>query len=911
MGPIATGLGEIYMYTVEAEPGAIKPDGTPYGPTDLRSLQDWVIKPQLRSVTGVVEVNTIGGFSREIEVRPDLARLSVLGVDMDELVHAIERNSDNQGAGYVERNGQMYLVRLPGQFANLSEIESIVIARPGAGPLRLTDIATIGEGHELRTGAATQNGEEIVLGTVLMLSGENSRTVAKAIDQRVGQIRSSLPEGVTLRTVYDRTVLVDNTIRTVLFSLSEGALLVIAVLFVLLGNIRAALITALVIPLSMLMTATGMLQAGVSGNLMSLGALDFGLIVDGAVIIIENCLRRFGIAQAERGRVLSAEERQDIAASATAEVIKPSLFGVGIITAVYIPLFALQGVEGKMFHPMAFTVVFALTSAMVLSLTLIPALVALAMKGPVREHESSIVSAVRKVYLPLLSLALRNPASVLGVAGLLVISAGVVASRLGSEFVPSLDEGDYALHALRIPGTSLSQSVFMQRQLENRLQELPFVERVFSKIGTADLANDPMPPSVADTFIILKPRGEWPDKKATQAQIIDAIQSVIARVPGNNYELTQPIQMRFNELMTGVRTDVAVKIFGDDLTESLASAAEIAAVMMQSPSAVDVQIEQVTGLPSIEIKPRRAALARYGLSVAEMQQVVNTAIVGRRAGTLFEGDRRVPIVVRLASAQRDDFDFLKRLPVRLPDGASGVGSVVPLGELADIVLTEGPNQVNRENGKRRIVVTANVEGQDLGSFVTSLQERIQAEVSLPSGHWLDYGGTFKQLVSAAQRLLLVVPLTLMLIMLLLYLVFGSVRDALIIFSGVPLALTGGLFALALRGLPLSISAAVGFIALSGIAVLNGIVLLSFIRQLRAQGLELLQAVVEGASTRLRPVLMTALVASLGFVPMALSLGAGAEVQRPLATVVIGGVLTSTALTLLVLPILYVLANRAR
>lgn len=908
MGPVATGLGEIYAYTVEADPQARKADGTPYDPMDLRTLHDWVVKPQLRSVPGVVEVNTIGGFVREIEIRPDLARMAVLGIGMDELVQAVENNSGNQGAGYIERNGEMYLVRVPGQLGEPAELETIVVARRATGPVRIADVATVGEGYEIRTGAATQNGQEIVLGTVLMLSGENSREVARAVDARVEQIRPSLPEGVILQTTYDRTTLVDKTIRTVALSLTEGALLVIAVLFVLLGNIRAALITALVIPLSMLMTATGMLRAGVSGNLMSLGALDFGLIVDGSVIIIENCLRRFGIAQSRYGRELSNEERHEIAAAATAEVIKPSLFGVGIITAVYLPIFALEGVEGKMFHPMAFTVVFALTSAMLLSLTLIPALVAIFLTGKIREHESSIVRGVRRWYLPSLQAVLEKPVLTLGVALLLIVSAGMVAARMGSEFVPALDEGDYALHALRIPGTSLSQSVSMQEQLETSLQQLPFVARVFSKVGTADLANDPMPPSVADTFIILKPRNEWPDKRASQAELIAQIQAVIERIPGNNYELTQPIQMRFNELMTGVRSDVAVKVFGDDIDKGLEVAAEVEAVLSALPGASDVQIEQVTGLPSIEVKPRRDALARYGITLAEVQHVVATAVAGTTAGTFHEGDIRVPIVVRLAGDDRENFDLLGRLPVRVPDVTGDSARMVPLGELADIVLTEGPNQINRENGKRRIVVTANVEGRDLGSFVDELQERVRSEVTTPSGYWLDYGGTFKQLVSATQRLSVVVPLTLLLIVLLLYFVFGSIRDSLIIFSGVPLALTGGIFALAARGLPLSISAAVGFIALSGIAVLNGIVLISFIRQLREQGMELMLAIVEGASTRLRPVLMTALVASLGFVPMALSLGAGAEVQRPLATVVIGGVVSSTALTLLVLPILYALVH---
>ncbi len=905
MGPVATGLGEIYMYTVESEPGALRPDGQPYTPTDLRTLHDWIVKPQLRTVSGVVEINTIGGFVKEIEVRPDLLRLAAVGLSVDDLVRALETNSQNRGAGYLERNGEIFLVRVPGQVGSIEEIENIPLA---SQPLRIRDVAIVAEGHEIRTGAATENGEEIVLGTVIMLTGENSRLVARAVDERVNEVRRSLPEGVIVRTVYDRTALVDRTIRTVTLSLTEGALLVIAVLFILLGNIRAALITAIVIPLSMLMTATGMLRAGVSGNLMSLGALDFGLIVDGAVIIIENCLRRLGIAQGVNGRVLTQQERHEIAASATAEVIKPSLFGVGIITAVYLPIFALEGIEGKMFHPMAFTVVFALTSAMILSLTLIPALIAISLTGNIKDHESPIVKYTRMAYLPLLAKCLQWPKTVIISAVLLATLTAGLAMRMGTEFVPSLDEGDYALHALRIPGTSLTQSVAMQSQLERRIQTLPFVDRVFSKIGTADIANDPMPPSVADTFIILKPRSEWPDSRMSQAQITAQIQEVISTVPGNNYELTQPIQMRFNELMTGVRSDLAVKVFGDDLVAGRNIAESIAGVIATVRGAEDVQVEQVTGLPLLSIEPDRAALRRYGISVESLQDTVSAMIAGQYAGTLYQGDQRFPIVVRLGEAERNSIETLARLPIRVHSETMAV-SFVPLAQLAELEIMEGPNQINRDRGKRRVVVTANVQGRDLGSFVEELRARVSEEVRVPPGYWIEYGGTFEQLISASQRLAIVVPLTLGIILILLYLVFGSFRDSLIIFSGVPLALTGGVLALYLRDLPLSISAAVGFIALSGIAVLNGIVLLSFVRQLREQGVVLVSALQDAAAIRLRPVMMTALVASLGFLPMAVSVGAGAEVQRPLATVVIGGIISSTVLTLLVLPVLYCLLHR--
>jgi cobalt-zinc-cadmium resistance protein CzcA len=784
-----------------------------------------------------------------------------------------------------------------------------VVASRGTRVIRLTDVATVKEGKELRTGAATENGEEVVLGTVFMLVGANSREVAQAVDARVEAIRGTLPEGVILRTVYDRTALVNRTIGTVAKSLAEGALLVVVVLFLLLGNLRAALITAAVIPLTMMMTATGMLKGGVSGNLMSLGALDFGLIVDGAVIIMENCIRRFGELQHRLGRLLTREERYELAASATAEVIRPSLFGVGIITAVYLPIFALDGVEGKMFHPMAFTVVFALTAAMLLSLTFVPAMVAVGLGGRVEEKENRLVQWLKRGYAPALNRVLAWRWRVVLAAAVLVAGAGFATTRMGTEFIPSLDEGDVALHAMRIPGTSISQSVAMQKVLEEEILRLPEVERVFSKIGTAEVATDPMPPSVADTFVILKPRSAWPDPDKTKGDLVAELEASVAEVPGNNYEFTQPIQMRFNELISGVRSDVAVKVYGDDLDVLMSTAQAIETAMSSVDGAADVRVEQTTGLPMLVVEPDREAIARLGLSVDGVQRVVATAIGGTEAGMLYEGDRRAPIVVRLDDGLRNDADRLGDLPVPLPVERADTVRTVPLRELASIAVEEGPNQINRENGKRRVVVTANVRGRDLGSFVGEVQQRVAAEVDVPPGYWVEYGGTFEQLISATQRLSIVVPLTLVLILGLLFLAFGSGRDALVVFSGVPLALTGGVAALMLRDLPLSISAGVGFIALSGIAVLNGIVMLSFIRQLRLEGMGLDEAVREGALTRFRPVLMTALVASLGFVPMALAVGAGAEVQRPLATVVIGGVLSSTVLTLFVLPALYRLVHK--
>jgi len=923
MGPISTGLGEIFMYTVEAEPNARKPDGTPYTATDLRTLQDWVIRPQLRTTPGVTEVNTIGGFERQIHITPDPAQLVALGFTLNDVVAAVMRNNQNIGAGYIERNGQQFLVRVPGQLSNLDAIGSIVLDRRDGVPIRVRDVASVGEGKELRTGAATQNGHEVVVGTAFMLFGANSREVSQAAGAKLDAANASLPAGVHAKAVYDRTALVDRTIGTVSKNLIEGALLVVVVLFLLLGNVRASLITAAVIPLAMLFTIIGMVRGGVSGNLMSLGALDFGLIVDGAVIIIENCLRRFGEVQHALGRQLNDEERFDLTASATAEVIRPSLFGLGIIAAVYLPIFALSGVEGKMFHPMAITVVLALTGAMVLSLTFVPAAIATFLRGRVAEHDNRLMRWSRARYTPLLEWALRRRFVVLTGAAVLVVGCGVLATRLGSEFVPSLDEGDITLQPMRIPGTSLEQSVAMQQTLEKRLAKFPEVANIFSKIGTAEVATDPMPPSMADTFLMLKPRDQWPDPRKPKAELVEELEAEAKEIPGSNYEFTQPIQMRTNELISGVRSDVAVKVYGDNLDQLTRLASRVERVMRSVPGAEDVKAEQVTGLPLLTITPDPAALARYGLNPGDVQETVATAIGGSVAGQLIEGDRRFDLVVRLPESLRQDPAVLADLPIPLPESASldessrlatgtnGGPRTVPLREVAKIQVERGPNQINRENGKRRVVITANVRERDLGGFVGDLRTRIAQDVKLPEGYWIDYGGTFEQLISASQRLGLVVPVTLGLIFALLFMAFGSAKDAAIVFSGVPLALTGGVLALALRGIPLSISAGVGFIALSGVAVLNGLVMIAFIRRLREQGDPLDNAVRDGALGRLRPVLMTALVASLGFLPMALNVGAGSEVQRPLATVVIGGIVSSTALTLLVLPVLYRWLHRDR
>jgi cobalt-zinc-cadmium resistance protein CzcA len=902
MGPVSTGLGEVYSYTVSAEPGALQPDGQPYDIIALREIQDWIIKPQLARVPGVVEINSIGGFAKQYHVLPDPAKLLQFRVGLPDLLRALRNNNSNRSAGYVESNGQQLLVRSPGQLQTPSDIQDVVVALHQGAPVRVRDLAEVAIGRELRTGAATLNGEETVLGTAMMRMGENSRSVARALAAKLEQIRPSLPAGVILQPVYDRTSLVDKTIATVGKNLLEGALLVIVVLFLLLGNVRAALITAAVIPLSMMATLSGMLQAGVSANLMSLGALDFGLIVDGAVIIVENTTRR--LAEAQKNGPLDREARLRLVFDATREVIRPSLFGVLIITLVYVPLFSLSGVEGRMFHPMAATVVMALLAALVLSVTLVPAAVALFMTRPVAERENRVMGHIKALYRLLLLAAMKKPWVVLGGAGALVAASLWLATHLGREFIPQLDEGDMALHALRITGTGLEQSVAMQKVLEQHLLAFPEVALVFARIGTQEVATDPMPPNVSDTFVIFKPRSQWPDPHMPKSDLLARMESALTPLPGNQYEFTQPIQMRFNELISGVRADLGIKVFGDDLEVLLDRAQTIRDLVSRMDGATDVHIEQVEDLPVLSVVPKRTALARYGLDLEDLQDYVATAIGGTPAGAIFEGDRRFDLVVRLPEAVRTQLHRLHELPVALADGG-----YVPLGEVAELQMTETPSQISRENGKRRVVVTVNVRGRDLGSFVNEARSSLEQNLTLPPGYWLDYGGTFEQMESATRSLSLMVPLTLALILLLLLAALGSLRDAVIIFTGIPLALCGGIVALWLRHMPLSISAGVGFIALSGIAVLNGLVLLAFIRERWRTSDDLNAAIVEGALIRLRPVLMTALVASLGFVPMAFNTGTGAEVQRPLATVVIGGLLSSTLLTLLVLPALYRMIHR--
>ncbi|MBB6154726.1 cobalt-zinc-cadmium resistance protein CzcA [Pseudomonas sp. JAI115] len=912
MGPISTGLGEIFLWTVEAQEGALKDDGTAYTPTDLRVIQDWIIKPQLRNVPGVAEINTIGGFAKEYQIAPDPKRLAAYKLTLTDLITALERNNANVGAGYIERSGEQLLIRAPGQVASTEDIANIVMANVDGTPIRVKNVATVEIGRELRSGAATENGREVVLGTVFMLIGENSRTVSQAVASKLEQINKSLPQGVIAVPVYDRTHLVDKAIATVKKNLIEGAILVIAILFLFLGNIRAALITAMVIPLSMLFTFTGMFSNKVSANLMSLGALDFGIIVDGAVVIVENTLRRLAHAQQHHGRLLTRAERFKEVFAAAKEARRPLIFGQLIIMVVYLPIFALSGVEGKMFHPMAFTVVIALLGAMLLSVTFVPAAIALFVTGKVKEEEGAVMRGARRVYAPALAWVMAHRTVAVGAALGVIVLSGVLTSRMGSEFVPSLSEGDFALQALRVPGTSLTQSVDMQKRLETLiLAKVPEVERVFARTGTAEIASDPMPPNISDSYVMLKPKDQWPDPNKSRETLMAELQQAAATLPGSNYELSQPIQLRFNELISGVRSDVAVKVFGDDMDVLNATAAKISAAMQKVNGASEVKVEQTTGLPVLTINIDRDKAARYGLNVGDVQDTIAVAVGGRQAGTLYEGDRRFDMVVRLSDAMRKDIDGLSALLIPVPalSGAANQIGFIALKDVASLDLVLGPNQVSRENGKRLVIVSANVRGRDIGSFVSEAGALIEREVQVPAGYWTSWGGQFEQLQSAAKRLQIVVPVALLLVFGLLFMMFNNLKDGLLVFTGIPFALTGGVMALWLRDIPLSISAGVGFIALSGVAVLNGLVMIAFIRNLREEGRSLSDAIHEGALTRLRPVLMTALVASLGFIPMALATGTGAEVQRPLATVVIGGILSSTILTLLILPALYQIAHR--
>ncbi|CAM4324328.1 efflux RND transporter permease subunit [Acinetobacter pragensis] len=897
MSPVSTGLGEIYQWVLKADPEAKKPDGTAYSAMDLREIQDWIVRPQLQRVAGVAEINSIGGFNKTYVVSPDLNRMQQLKIPLEQLQQALMLNNENRGAGFIEENGQQLTVRVPGTLNTLADIENTMVSSPNGSPIRVADIAQVSVGHDLRTGGATYNGEETVLGIAMMMMGENSRTVSKAVDAKIQQIQSSLPKGVTIETVYDRTVLVEKAIQTVQKNLLEGAILVIVILFLFLGNIRAALITACVIPLSMLFTLTGMAQKNISANLMSLGALDFGIIVDGAVVIVENCIRRLANAQHILKRPLSRTERFKEVFLAARQARRPLIFGQLIILVVYLPIFALTGVEAKMFHPMALTVVLALVAAIILSITFVPAAVALWVKGDIKETESRWMQWLKTSYEKILDTAYQYKAAVLTFALCLLLITGLLATRIGSEFSPQLSEGDFAVQLLRSPSTGLEESLKIQENTEKLLlKNFPEVQAVFARTGTAEVATDVMPPNISDSYIMLKPREAWPNPKEPLDVLRRRMQAYLAEMPGNNSEFSQPIELRFNELISGIRNDVGVKIFGDDMQVLNAEAVKIAKIMQQIAGSSAVKVEQTSGLPLLNVDVDKALAAQYGISVNTVQNLVAASIGGQSVGEILQGDRRFDFVVRLSDQDRIA-ETLSQLPIQLANGGS-----ILLSDIAAVTQINGVNQVSRENGKRRMVITANVEGRDLGSFVSDLQTQLDA-YELPSGYWIEYGGQFENLASAKARMQLVIPFALLTIFVLLMAVFRNVKESLLVFTGVPFALTGGVLFLWLRDIPLSMSAGIGFIALSGVAVLNGLVMLTFIKELREKH-SVHDAVWHGAILRLRPVLMTACVASLGFLPMALATGTGAEVQRPLATVVIGGIISSTLLTLVLLPVLY-------
>ena len=897
MSPISTGLGEIYQWVIKAEPNARKSDGSPYSAMDLREIQDWIVRPQLQRVAGVAEVNSIGGYNKTYVVTPDLQRLQQLQIPLSDLQTALTENNENRGAGFIEQNGQQLTVRVPGTLNSIEAIQNVSIANKNGFPIRVADVARVSIGRDLRTGAATYNGEETVLGIAMMMMGENSRSVAQAVNAKLQQVQQSLPKGVMIETVYDRTSLVDRAIRTVQKNLVEGAILVIVILFLFLGNFRAALITACVIPLSMLFTLSGMAKQNISANLMSLGALDFGIIVDGAVVIVENCIRRLAEAQHRQGRLLTRSERFQEVFLAAKQARRPLIFGQLIILVVYFPIFALSGVEAKLFHPMAMTVVLALIGAIILSISFVPAAVALWVTGEVKETESRWMLWLKQQYTRLLNWAYDFKALVLTLALCILFFTGVLATQVGSEFAPQLSEGDFAVQQMRSPSTGLEQSLRMQENTEKLLlKAFPEIKAIFARTGTAEVATDVMPPNISDATVLLKPREQWPEPKQSLDELRQRMIAFLATLPGNNSEFSQPIELRFNELISGVRSDVGVKIFGDDMQVLNQQATQIAQKIQSISGATAVNVEQTIGLPLLNVEVNPALAAQYGLSVKAIQDLVATSVGGQNVGQILQGDRRFDFVIRLDDQQRTP-KHLALLPLQTANGG-----LIQLQDVAKVETILGINQVSREDGKRRVVLTANVEGRDLGSFVQELQSTL-AEQTLPEGYWLNYGGQFENLISAKNRMLWVVPLALIAIFVLLMAVFHNVKESLLVFTGVPFALCGGLIALWLRDIPLSMSAGVGFIALSGVAVLNGLVMLTFIKELRQQ-LDLYQATWQGAILRLRPVLMTACVASLGFIPMAIATGTGAEVQRPLATVVIGGIVSSTLLTLVLLPVLY-------
>jgi cobalt-zinc-cadmium resistance protein CzcA len=902
MGPITTGLGEIYQYELRAAPGSH------HDLTALRSIQDWNVRRQLLGVPGVTEVNSFGGQVKQYQVRVAPAKLQAYGLVLRDTLDAVARNNANVGGAYIEHAGEQYLLRGIGLVRSVEDIAGIVVKTGKDGvPVYVRDVAEVVTGAAVRQGATIAEGQgEIVAGITIMLVRENARDVVTRVKQRIEQIKQTLPKGVELIPFYDRTELVNRTIRTVAKNLIEGALIVIFVLVLLLGNWRGALLVATVIPISMLIAASLMRLFDISGNLMSLGAIDFGLIVDGAVIMTENSVRRVAERQHSLGRQLTGGELKERVYDASVEVRRATMFGELIITVVYLPILTLTGIEGKMFRPMALTVIFALAGAFVLSLTYVPAALTFALRGGVAEKESGLIGYARWRYKPLLAYAMRHRAQALAVALALLAVSVALFPFLGAEFVPRLDEGSFALESRLLPSVSLSQSIKTYSAAERVLKGFPEVTRVVSKIGSAEIATDPVGVESADIFVDLKPHAEWKTAE-TREELAEKMSAALdAAVPGAAFSFSQPIEMRAAELIAGVRSDIAIKLFGDDLDTLARKAGEIARAVGKVRGAEDVKVEQVAGLPQLQIRIDRAAISRYGLNVEDVNNVVESIVAGKEVGQVYEGEQRYGLVVRLSETAGQDVEAIKGLLVTAPNGAR-----IPLSQLAEIALVDGPAQVSREDARRRIAVELNVRGRDIGSFVSDAQAAIGRQVELPAGYYVKWGGQFEHLERATKRLLFVVPLALFLIFVLLFTTFGSARQALLVYTGIPFAVIGGVFALALRGLPFSISAGVGFIALFGVAVLNGLVMVTYINHLREEGRGLEDAVKEGAETRLRPVLMTALVASLGFIPMAVATSAGAEAQRPLATVVIGGLVTSTLLTLLLLPALYRWFERER
>jgi cobalt-zinc-cadmium resistance protein CzcA len=906
LAPIATGLGEIFYYSLQFTPEAKDlPPNREAQLAELRQIQDFLVKPLLRSTPGVAEVNTSGGYERQIVVQPDPARLAAAGLSVNDLAEILEMNTRNAGGGYVEIGGEQLVIRAASRVFDPTQLSKIPLKfGGGVRPITLGELAVVSIGTNYRMGASTDDGQEALVGAAIMMAGENSRLVASAVRDKLNEIQDKLPEGVVIRKLYDRSDLVNRTIGTVERNLTEGAILVIVVLFALLGNWRAAIIVAAVIPLSMLFAITGMTWFGLSGNLMSLGAIDFGLIIDGAVVMVENIVRHLGERQHALGRRLNARERAAEVLKSAKEVANPMFFGVLIITVVYVPVLALEGIEGKMFKPMAVVVMLALGGSLVLALTLMPVLCSYFLGGKIQEKDNVIVTWTKRFYTPLLGFGLRHRWLVVTPMFALFAFSLVIFARLGAEFIPQLDEGDFSFQFIRSSSAGLSSSLALQAESEKILKEnFPEIKEVFSRIGTAEVATDPMGPNVADTYVMLKPRSEWRKVDGRTISKVDLgslmRDTLLTHVPGQSILVTQPIQMRFNEIMAGARADLMCKIYGESYEELERLAGEVRSALAQIPGGNETEFDSVGRVPMIEIEANREEMLKRNVHADDLNQLVETALAGREVGLMIEGNRRTPIVVRLSEDRRADLAGIERLPIRTEDGA-----MLTLGQIAKVKLVEQPVQIARENNQRRASVLINVRGRDTEGFVKEATKVIHEKVKFPSGYFFEFGGQFKNLVEARNRLAVVVPVALAMIFVLIFLSFGSLRQAALIFVCVPLAVTGGIFALWIRGMPFTISAGVGFIALSGIAVLNGIMLISFINQLREQGRSLREAVVEGTLTRLRPKLMTALVASLGFVPMAISAGAGAEVQRPLATVVIGGIVTSTFLTLLVVPILY-------